>query len=608
MRKFVGLLCAAVTGTYFVGATPPAAAAQEIIWGPISSVPTGGPVADSSVVTHSKSDMAMAIWRTGSSAGASSIESSLARVSGSQVSWQQPVNVTPTNARVSSLQVNASEESGRTVATFCLQESANLKPAFQFSSVDLSKSEPTWTPPAVIYNADGTFLECNAQVEYSYQSTLSSDGSTLFMTTPRGMRTVEPGLWITKISNPSGPSRFSRLYAKRADGEIQPMGINNTGCLMGFDYRCGRFDSEILTVDAVGNIAVMSFRFEWPREWPASGSYGVYQTATWRSDSSELEPPDVDVNSEVGLVGSPQAFQVAQDGTRLLSLARTQSGRAGPRASTQAFVQSARLSGTGWDWDGGVSVGIYGVGGAAFVANKDMSFATAAWESRGLNAVAGTRGNNSFSWQDPLLLPRDSGVQFGDGSKRIFEIQENLALSADEKYVMIGQSSSKGYGLTLGYFSGETLMWTPLSSATSGSVTAPAVSALSGVGRFITSWQLAGDPDTFQVRVGTAGEVSDRTPTKPQALKYDVAYSARKASISVSWEAPASTGGAPVLYYEYRYRFAKRWTRWSKTVDPQASFAVATKKPREKLVFEVRAVNSVGVGTASKLATVLRKR
>ncbi len=101
-------------------------------------------------------------------------------------------------------------------------------------------------------------------------------------------------------------------------------------------------------------------------------------------------------------------------------------------------------------------------------------------------------------------------------------------------------------------------------------------------------------------------------PTKPPArwpsAPQNLIAAAANESVTLTWQAPVSNGGATITGYRYRYRAAGS-TRWSPSAEGMplgqtTSHTVRTLTNGTEYTFEVWAVNKVGNGaSASKLAT-----
>ena len=136
--------------------------------------------------------------------------------------------------------------------------------------------------------------------------------------------------------------------------------------------------------------------------------------------------------------------------------------------------------------------------------------------------------------------------------------------------------------------------------------------------RSVTVSSLDNDtPHTFQVRAvnsagdGTASEViatptGAATTTVPGALG-SLNASAGDGRVTLRWSAPSSDGGAAITRYEYRYKttgnYPVNWTTVPGSNATTTSYTVPSLTNGTLHTFQVRAVNSVGAGTASSEAT-----
>ena len=151
---------------------------------------------------------------------------------------------------------------------------------------------------------------------------------------------------------------------------------------------------------------------------------------------------------------------------------------------------------------------------------------------------------------------------------------------------------------------------------TTGTYPANWTNAGGSTARSVTVSSLTNDtPHTFQVRAvnsagpGTASEViaTPTTATTEPGAPRSLNASAGDGRVTLSWLAPSSDGGAAITRYEYRYKttgnYPVNWTTVPGSNATTTSYTVPSLTNGTLHTFQVRAVNSVGAGTASSEAT-----
>ena len=74
--------------------------------------------------------------------------------------------------------------------------------------------------------------------------------------------------------------------------------------------------------------------------------------------------------------------------------------------------------------------------------------------------------------------------------------------------------------------------------------------------------------------------------------------------VRLRWNAPANTGGAPIVRYEYRWRESGgEFSEWMRVAPAQRSATVPNLRNGTEYVFEVRAVNALGYGSVETVRT-----
>ena len=92
------------------------------------------------------------------------------------------------------------------------------------------------------------------------------------------------------------------------------------------------------------------------------------------------------------------------------------------------------------------------------------------------------------------------------------------------------------------------------------------------------------------------------TATAPEAPT-NLAATSGNLQVTLTWEAPSSNGGADITGYEYRHHFgvsSQSWPAWTSAGTALTVTVTGLLNGRD-YTFEVRAVNSVGGGTASSI-------
>ena len=108
----------------------------------------------------------------------------------------------------------------------------------------------------------------------------------------------------------------------------------------------------------------------------------------------------------------------------------------------------------------------------------------------------------------------------------------------------------------------------------------------------------------FEVRAvnsigaGEAARIVETTPSAPRRLS--AAWGDRQ--VVLSWDAPLSNGGTPIIRYEYRYgESGGGFGAWTGAGTQSTATLTGLANGRD-YIFEVRAVNSIGVGEAARIA------
>ena len=109
----------------------------------------------------------------------------------------------------------------------------------------------------------------------------------------------------------------------------------------------------------------------------------------------------------------------------------------------------------------------------------------------------------------------------------------------------------------------------------------------------------------FMALVSTAlrqSTVHANSATAPEAPA-NLAATSGDSQVTLTWEAPSSNGGADITGYEYRHHFgvsSQSWPEWTSAGTALTVTVTGLLNGRD-YTFEVRAVNSVGGGTASSI-------
>ena len=113
-----------------------------------------------------------------------------------------------------------------------------------------------------------------------------------------------------------------------------------------------------------------------------------------------------------------------------------------------------------------------------------------------------------------------------------------------------------------------------------------------------------GRPYGFEVRaVNSAGEgeaaTITATPAETPSAPLNLTATPGDGQVTLTWEAPSSDGGSPVLRYEYRVDGRGEWT----DIGTDLSVTVPDLTNLQRYTFEVRAVNASGPGEAARKTT-----
>ena len=130
---------------------------------------------------------------------------------------------------------------------------------------------------------------------------------------------------------------------------------------------------------------------------------------------------------------------------------------------------------------------------------------------------------------------------------------------------------------------------------------------------FSLSWSIPTDPYPLRIEVkGTILLPPVASPDEPQYLRATVGH----AQVVLSWIAPESAGGTAITKYQYRYSAGSTvdanatWTDVpvgaDTDVDNETTVTVTGLTNGTQYIFEVRAVNSLGAGTAATVKATPR--
>ena len=158
-----------------------------------------------------------------------------------------------------------------------------------------------------------------------------------------------------------------------------------------------------------------------------------------------------------------------------------------------------------------------------------------------------------------------------------------------------GGASISGYKYRYKRSSYGSSSWTSWTSWSSTSVTIHGLLSGTSYDFEVRAYNSAGDGSVASRKVTTTTPV-----TAPSAPRY-LSGSSTSSSVSLSWSAPSSNGGASISGYKYRYKRSSYgssswtgWTSWSST-----SVTIHGLLSGTSYDFEVRAYNSAGNGSAA---------
>ena len=102
-----------------------------------------------------------------------------------------------------------------------------------------------------------------------------------------------------------------------------------------------------------------------------------------------------------------------------------------------------------------------------------------------------------------------------------------------------------------------------------------------------------------EVGTGLPSNVASATPLGASGAVSNLTAASEDGQVTLSWSAPQSDGGAPVIRYEYQVGDGS----WVSTGGTDTDFVVGGLTNGTPYTFRVRAVNEVGTGLPSNVAS-----